>query len=227
MTQFPPAEGSGKERKRVSMEEDQQSPRTADEKGGGGKEEERWFSCRTESAKVVSSVLQNLSLGNVKKDTMCCVEVRPDMMIFNVSRKSKLNAARANLSSSVFDDYKFHSFDEAPIFLSVYLNTVVECLNLFGSVAENTTLSMNYDNVDTDFKLSLEESGVLTTCDISTLEVDDEYDGSFQGGLFSAFKSSQEEAQIVVKSEVLREGIQELVIMLHSLLLHISPTGRN
>ena len=59
--------------------------------------------------------------------------------------------------------------------------------------------------------LSLEESGVLTTCDVSTLEVNEEYDGGFQGGLFSAFKSSHEEAQIVVKSEVLREGIQELV----------------
>ena len=177
----------------------------------GEDEEERWFSCRTESSKIVSSVLQNLSLGNIKKDTMCCIEVRPDMMIFNVTRKSKLDAARANLSSSIFDEYKFHSPDESPIFLSVYLNTVVECLNLFGSVSENTTLSMSYDSIDTDFKLSLEESGVLTTCDVSTLEVNEEYDGGFQGGLFSAFKSSHEEAQIVVKSEVLREGIQELV----------------
>ena len=176
-----------------------------------GDEEERWFSCRTESSKIVSSVLQNLSLGNTKKDTICCIEVRPDMMVFNVTKKSKLSAARANLSSSIFDEYKFQSSDESSIFLSVYLNTVVDCLNLFGSVSENTTLSMSYDSVDTDFKLSLEESGVLTTCDISTLEVSEEYDGGFQGGLFSAFKSSQEEAQIVIKSEVLREGIQELV----------------
>ena len=67
---------------------------------------------------------------------------------------------------------------------------------------------MSYNTVDAIFKLSLEESGVLTTCDITSLFCDD-FD-EVHRGLFSAFRNAQEEAQMILKSEVLKEGIQEL-----------------
>ena len=67
---------------------------------------------------------------------------------------------------------------------------------------------MGYNTVDATFKLSLEESGVLTTCEINVLYSDDFDD--IQGALLSAFRSSQEEASMIVKSDVLKDGIQEL-----------------
>lgn len=67
---------------------------------------------------------------------------------------------------------------------------------------------MSYNTVDATFKLSLEESGVLTTCEINVVYSDD-FD-EIQGGLLSAFRSSQEEASMIVKSDVLKDGIQEL-----------------
>ncbi len=68
-------------------------------------------------------------------------------------------------------------------------------------------------NEDAIFKLSLEEAGVVTTCDITTLyqEHGKDTEDTTTQGLFSAFREYPEECQLLVKSEQFREMIHELV----------------
>jgi hypothetical protein len=55
----------------------------------------------------------------------------------------------------------------------------------------------------------LEDEGFLTQCDITTPHFDGFAEG-IEYGLFSAFVSSEEDCQVILKSEVLKESIQEL-----------------
>jgi Repair protein Rad1/Rec1/Rad17 len=82
---------------------------------------------------------------------------------------------------------------------------------------------MSYNTLDATFKLSLEESGVLTTCDIASLFSEDFEET--MSGLFSDFRSTQEVAQMIVQSEVLKEGIMELVEISGATTVRLVVTG--
>ena len=56
--------------------------------------------------------------------------------------------------------------------------------------------------------MSLEESGILTTCELTTLYNDDSVE--MDCGLFTSFRNSAEQCQIVIKSEHLQEAVKEL-----------------
>lgn len=100
--------------------------------------------------------------------------------------------ARAILQAQLFEEYTLNdpnvSEVDANLKFALSLTTLLDCLQLFGSSSDNTSATMTYlvpsslFTSDTDqeseatFKISLEESGVLTTCEMLCLsrEVDDE-----------------------------------------------------
>lgn len=75
------------------------------------------------------------------------------------------------MDSELFEEYV--CTDET-VRLVLNLTTLLDCLQIFGTSSETTTATMTYSASDAIFRLSLEEMGVVTTCDISAMYHEDE-----------------------------------------------------
>ena len=194
------------------------------------------FTCRTANSKTLTNVLLRLGGSySMRKDQRCSVEVTNESISFLVRGKSKSTEGRASLQSALFDDY--YCSCTTTINFSLNLTTVLDCLLLFGTSSDSTAIDITYNTSDATFKLSLEDSGVLTICDIFTLADDDddlygEYDATNissvttpndgpsisnakgqdvrPSGLLEYFRQYPELCQLILKSEILRETLQEL-----------------
>jgi hypothetical protein len=171
------------------------------------------FSCRIENSKAMADVLTCLS-NNSKKDQPCLIEATPEALQFVVMGKAKSTQSIVNLRADLFDEYVIKDPTEAQveadlsIKLSLNLTTLLDCFQIFGSSSDSTIASITYSCEDAIFQLSLEEMGVLTTCELTTLYNDDSLEIEY--GLFTSFRNSAEQCQIVMKSDLLREAMQEL-----------------
>jgi hypothetical protein len=200
-------------------------------------EEPKSFTCRSEMVQDIISVLTSLLSANPKYDLPCLIEARPDQFTFLVTGRSKSTQARATLSLDLFDNYIVEGVgveqeeEEAePIQVSLHLSKLIDCLLLFGS-SESTTVNLSYSTLDSIFRVTLEDSGIVTTCDIATLSLEDlEQDGS----LFAAFEGVENVWSLLIKSEPLKVTVQELldvsgansvVVELTSRGLNLSTTG--
>jgi hypothetical protein len=92
--------------------------------------------------------------------------------------------------------------------LSLNLSNMLDCMQLFGA-SETAAATMTYSTSDAIFKLNLEDSGILTTCELSSIHLD-MHDEELQGGLFATFRDAPEESAVILRSETLRENMQEL-----------------
>ena len=95
----------------------------------------------------------------------------------------------------------------------INLSTVHECLHVLGTqnnTLDKTSLCFSYNVTKELFKLELlqQDSGVLMTAAIPGM-VTPEHEAN-GGSLAHAFRSSPNAARIIVKSEILRELVQEL-----------------
>jgi len=171
------------------------------EKGSGS------FTCRIDNVRDITDVLICLSL-NTKKDLLCLFEATPQSLMFVVTGRSKNTQARLSLPADLFDDYMCST--ASSVQLSLNLTTLLDCMQLFGS-SDTAAATMTYSTEDATFRLSLEDSGILTTCELSGMyHEEDEDDDQLQGGLFSVFRDRPEESAVVLRSEALREHILEL-----------------
>ena len=114
--------------------------------------------------------------------------------------------ARASLQEDIFEDF---SCDADVINFTVNLSTLLSCLNLHGQTSEIITASFYYSSEEAIFKLTLEESGILSVCEMNTIDMADDDNP----GLFEAFQSSNETSQIILKSSILYESISEILEM--------------
>lgn len=89
------------------------------------------------------------------------------------------------------------------------MSTLLSCLNLHGQTSEIVTSSIYYSSEEAIFKLTLEESGILSVCEMNTIDITDEDNP----GLFDAFQSSNETSQIILKSSIFYESISEILEM--------------
>jgi cell cycle checkpoint protein len=110
-----------------------------------------------------------------------------------------------SFSKIYFDEYIISC---ESIKFAVNLTVLIDCLRLFGA-SENTTAAISYSNKDEILNISLEESGIVTTCEINSLFTDDFEELDHQN-LFVAFRDSAAQCQFILKSDPLRESIQEL-----------------
>lgn len=170
------------------------------------------FSCRMENSKVLSEILLCLT-GNDRKESICHIEAGFDAIIFEVSGKGKTYQARAILKPEIFEDYVFENTEsDEPMKFSLSLSILLDCLQIFGPSTENITATMTYSSADEYFKVSLEESGVLTTCDIMCLAGENE--GGVHGeealSMFSVFREHTENCRLIMQAESFREATAEL-----------------
>ncbi|CAM9331001.1 unnamed protein product [Phaeothamnion confervicola] len=170
-----------------------------------GEPEEMCFSARLDNAKSVTTLLSCLSNGT-KKDQHARCEVSMDGLTFVVTSRAMSTQASGELRAAMFQAYDcepgVHHF-------GINLITLLECLQVFGpSMLAQTSLSMSYHPLEGIFRLTLEEAGVFTSCEIRTLHEDDE--GADYAMLAQAYRQHDEEGAIVMRSEYLKEPFQEL-----------------
>jgi hypothetical protein len=167
-------------------------------------EEDKSFSCRTDNIKSISDILNSLYF-EANKDQPCFIEASHSEITFIVMSNSKSLQARLILTVEIFEDYLCESDS---VRFAINLTVFLDCLRLFGS-SESTTATLSYSTVDETLNISLEEAGVITTCEIAALYSEDD-DQLEQQSLFIAFRDSPEECQMILKSDPLRESVQEL-----------------
>ena len=111
------------------------------EDGHSPDSDERTFSCRTESSKTITQVLLRLCNHNARKDQECRIEVTSESIVFLVTGKAKTVEGRASFDSALFEQY-FCSCDV--ISFAVNMNTLLDCLLLFGSASDTTAAILTY-----------------------------------------------------------------------------------
>ena len=139
--------------------------------------------------------------------------------MFTVASLSKASQTRCSFPSSLFEEYNVDIASSQTPRFAINLVTLLDCLNIFGTGAgssDSPSLSLSYDAEEMILRLCLEEeNGVLTTCELPSLYEEEEEEGirDFDrgGGLFLAFKNAPELCSVIIKSELLRESIQELL----------------
>jgi hypothetical protein len=160
------------------------------------------FHARLDSAKAFTAALSSLS---TKKEALFCeVSASPEQLVFTVSSTSTTEAL-FSLPNDVFEEYEV---DRASVRFAVNLNSVLDCLQIFGTSSGTVSVTMSYSEVECLFKLCLEEAGVITMCELPTL-----YEGSegSSRGIALAYKASQEACSLIFKSEGLREALSDLL----------------
>jgi cell cycle checkpoint protein len=165
---------------------------------------EKSFSCSTDNIKSISDILTTLT-AEMSRDQPCYVDVSNSELNFIVAGKAKSMQARLALNRSMFEEFEC---DADSIKFAINLTVLLDCLRIFGS-SDSTTATMSFSTADELLNISLEESSVVTTCEINSLYTED-FNELDQQSLFIAFRNNQEECQIILKSEPLREVIQEL-----------------
>ncbi|XP_063242126.1 cell cycle checkpoint protein RAD1 isoform X2 [Bacillus rossius redtenbacheri] len=120
----------------------------------------------------VKSVLMLLKAVNFKETALCIVTDRGLRITVEDARSVQ---ASAFVQSEMFQEYLVQ--DDQVIF-KIHLGVLVECLSIFGGAA--TTVKMRYQGYGSPLTLLLEEDGVITDCNIRTLEPDSPLEYSFQ-----------------------------------------------
>lgn len=108
--------------------------------------EKALFSCRIENSKTILDILTCLCMN--RKDHLCHIEATRESLCFICTGKAKSTQARVNLEAELFDDYMC---DSPSIRLALNLNTLLDCLEIFGSSSETTTASMTYSVIKYSF----------------------------------------------------------------------------
>jgi len=161
-----------------------------------------------ESAKELHSLLSCLAnFKGSRKDQHAQVEVRQTELLFMVKARSKHTQVTGNIPANLFSSFQCNPCGGS---FCINLGTLMECLGIFGTQATaNTTVTMEYRASVAAFELTLEEQGIFTTCQLSTID-SDEYTSESWDMMTTAFKTSNQVCKTVLKSELLKEALYEL-----------------
>lgn len=161
------------------------------------------FSCKIENAKTLITVLQCLSHAS-RKAQYAQWEASPSGLVIIVTGKAKFTQAQGTLDKGLFQAYECV---EAGGRFGINLTTVLDCLQIFGS-ASQASATMVFNPADAQLKITLQEGGVFTTCEIRTLEEDG--DTMEFAAVAASFKSSKETCKCIIKSQSFKEAFQDL-----------------
>mmetsp|Transcript_13778 Transcript_13778/g.47968 ORF Transcript_13778/g.47968 Transcript_13778/m.47968 type:complete len:282 (+) Transcript_13778:259-1104(+) len=103
------------------------------------------------------------------------------------------------------------SGDVEPLRFALDLRSLVDCLRLFGSDSQaERAVTMSFAPADAVFKLTLEDHGAFTACDLHVLDFDpaQELDDAV-AGVVNHFHAADCVAKVLVKSAVLRDIVQD------------------
>jgi len=160
------------------------------------------FTCRHDQVRSITDVLTCLCV-NLKKEQPCHVRATSEGLTFLVTGRSKSTQASAVLKAELFGDF----ICEAETKLTLNLTLLLDCLMIHSS--DTTIAIMTYSSEDAIFRLSLQDSGFLMSCDLKAL-FSEEFDDR-DGGLFDEFRDSADEVAILVQSIPLKDAVAELM----------------
>eukprot|EP01041_Mallomonas_annulata_P009170 gene9170-19001_t len=176
------------------------------------------FESRIENARMFTNIL-NCLMVPLKTNQICHVEVTPEVLMFVVSGRGKSTQGRVSFTRDFFEEYscdKEEEQQEQDDNLTARISdrdrdrdrAVVERGRSQDQermlIATSTTVIIQFSlNLNTLLDLSLEESGVLTTCEMGSLLLE-EFE-ELQSGLFSVFRDHEMLLEIVIKSEAMKE----------------------
>jgi cell cycle checkpoint protein len=162
--------------------------------------------CKADSTDVIITLLQTLLL---EKDQQATCTIIKQGLKFSVE-KTKTLRAKAYVKSSVFTEFELN---EDNLEFTLNLSILLQCLQIFG---QQSHLHMSYAGYGHPLALILEEDGVITQCEIKTLEAEAPIDFNF--------RSSAIISRAVVKSQFLRDCFAELDVPGASkVTVHMSP----
>ena len=189
------------------------------------------FACQMDSTKAIASTIAGIHNG--KKDHHVLVRAFEGSVTFLTHDKGQNMQGQATLLNSSFshfeqfktnnkndnnnnnnnnndDDDDDDEEEEEPIEFKVNLNTLIQCLSIFGAANMKTTsLRMDYNDSTNQFRLILQHgTDALTECAIQTL-IDDVQLANY----FLAFGESDAIGEIIVLSESLRDAFSEIYSM--------------
>ena len=166
------------------------------------------FEARLDNVRCMSSVLKSIAFKDY-----ATVFISSNGLKFTVE-ESKCAQVNAFLQSDLFQTYDFTS---DTLVFRINLNVLMECLNIFGGAPGQsfTSLKMYYPADGEPLGLVLEEGGVVTECQIKTMEADEILDFNFT--------SIGVQNKIIMKSECLRDAFSDLDISSQVIEMLMSP----
>lgn len=170
------------------------------------------FCARLDRADQMAALLECLLMQN--SDDAVHVVVDAANVEFHVLGRSKTTRARLNFPSGCFQAYEARDehdnefvdgADQEALALSLDGGGLVDCLRILG----DCDVSLSYAQRDEIVKLTLEEPGAFTACDLCALDAGDDED-LFQDDLRDAFAASSPACTLLAASAALRDVVQDL-----------------
>lgn len=181
--------------------------------------------CTSESVKLLVTLLSCLASPGKKEQRIRC-DIDAHGILFTAHSKGKSLQIKTSLGGELFETYKLsierepgddsHDIaadkdedDDLQLSFALNLNTLIECLSIFGPGALATTsLRMSYLPQTASLLLVVEDSGVICECAMQVLE----HDGNDVGQLEfeSAFENSAVVGRCIMQSEPLHDAFAEL-----------------
>ena len=158
------------------------------------------FAVQLDETKTVTQVLGCL-VESKKEEPGHCVVDSASVVIHVVSR-AKSSQMTLKLPSSTFVHY--HYEDEDAVSFSVDLGHVVDCLQLLGTTtSDDRTATLSYTPSDAVLKLTLEEQGIFTTCDVAVLDLDPDVQSVLD--VKAAFRATATVCKFIAPSPLFRD----------------------
>lgn len=162
------------------------------------------FSCELIGLKHLVDVLSCLQHGT-KRDEYCSVELSLESIIISLVSKSKSMQSRVTLLNRLFNNFIYESNNESTI-VSLCYHDLLDSLILYNTSLETTSMTLSFSTIDFNLKVSLEESSILTTSELSAIDSSD----INEEDLFSSYHSYEELTQIIFSSNSIKDAISDL-----------------
>ena len=173
------------------------------------------FCARLESARLVTDLIECL-IEEKRNEVVAHIAIDAAGVELHVVGRSKSTHATLTLPVSCFSAFDcvdesgapfVSGGDQEPIAFSVDVRALVECLKLFGAGGADPEVSLSYTPETEVFKLTLEEPGAFTACDVHVLEDCDDLDGAVD--MAGAFRDAPTIAKTLATSATLRDVVQD------------------
>ena len=173
------------------------------------------FSARLDSAALVTSLIECL-IEEKRSEVVAHIAIDAAGLELHVVGRSKSTHATLTLPVSCFAAFDcvdetgaqfVRGGDQEPIAFSVDVRALVECLKLFGAAGADLEVSLSYAPATEVFKLTLEEPGAFTSCDVHVLEDSNDLEGATD--MAGAFRDAPTAAKTLATSATLRDVVAD------------------
>jgi len=175
------------------------------------------FVARLDSAEQVARLVECLLSPDKRSDGRAHVSIDAAGMEFSVMGRSRCTRATLTLPAARFAAFSCQDGDENEVqrgddfealTFAVDVQALVDCLRIFGG--GDAECGMSYVQRDEVFKITLEEPGAFTACDVHVLEGLEGEDECEDNDLAASFRGSPVVAHVLATSATLRDVVQDL-----------------